>query len=155
MKALTVYQPWASLISMGLKTVETRGWKTNYRGPLAIHAAKRLWPQAGVELLNNERVLEAWRHASGAEMQKAWHLWPHGAIVATCRLAYCREIPDWPALYVYDVRMKAEVRIEESLEGLLGDFTPGRFIWVLENIQPLIKPIPAMGRQGMWEWKNG
>ena len=41
MKALTVYQPWASLIACGSKTLETRRWATKYRGPLAIHAAKR------------------------------------------------------------------------------------------------------------------
>lgn len=41
MKALTLWQPWASLIALGVKTIETRGWSTNYRGPLAIHAAKR------------------------------------------------------------------------------------------------------------------
>lgn len=38
MKALTLHQPWASLVALGVKTVETRGWATSYRGPLAIHA---------------------------------------------------------------------------------------------------------------------
>jgi hypothetical protein len=40
MKALCVKQPWANLISMGLKTIETRTWKTNYRGPLIICSSK-------------------------------------------------------------------------------------------------------------------
>lgn len=38
MKALTIKQPWAELIACGDKRVENRGWKTNYRGPIAIHA---------------------------------------------------------------------------------------------------------------------
>ena len=38
MKALTIQQPWASVITMGVKTIETRSWSTKYRGPLAIHA---------------------------------------------------------------------------------------------------------------------
>lgn len=38
MKALTLYQPWASLIADGRKTVETRSWGTKHRGLLAIHA---------------------------------------------------------------------------------------------------------------------
>ena len=42
MKALTVQQPWASLIASGAKCVETRTWRTPYRGPLAIHAAAGL-----------------------------------------------------------------------------------------------------------------
>lgn len=39
MRVLTVRQPWASLIALGVKTIETRSWSTDYRGPLAIHAA--------------------------------------------------------------------------------------------------------------------
>lgn len=41
MKALTLHQPWASLIAAGVKTIETRSWSTRYRGPLAVHAGKR------------------------------------------------------------------------------------------------------------------
>jgi activating signal cointegrator 1 len=41
-KALSVRQPWASLIVCGLKTIEVRSWSTSYRGPLYIHAAKSL-----------------------------------------------------------------------------------------------------------------
>jgi hypothetical protein len=41
-KALTLHQPWASLVAAGVKMIETRSWSTRYRGPLAIHAgAKR------------------------------------------------------------------------------------------------------------------
>jgi hypothetical protein len=40
MKAITVKEPWASLIASGAKLVENRSWRTRHRGPLAIHAAK-------------------------------------------------------------------------------------------------------------------
>ena len=40
MKALTISQPYASLIANGEKWVENRTWETKYRGPLAIHAGK-------------------------------------------------------------------------------------------------------------------
>ena len=40
MKALTLYQPWATLVAIGAKKIETRSWSTPYRGPLAIHAGK-------------------------------------------------------------------------------------------------------------------
>ena len=44
MYALTVCQPWAWAIMVGPKRVENRTWRTNYRGPLAIHAGKsRKW----------------------------------------------------------------------------------------------------------------
>ena len=42
MKALSLWQPWASLIAAGVKRFETRHWETRHRGPIAIHAAKRL-----------------------------------------------------------------------------------------------------------------
>lgn len=41
MKALSLWQPHAAAIMLGLKPWETRGWSTPYRGPLAIHAAKK------------------------------------------------------------------------------------------------------------------
>lgn len=42
MKALTISQPFASLIASGEKWIENRIWYTSYRGPLAIHAGKGL-----------------------------------------------------------------------------------------------------------------
>ncbi len=40
MKAITLHQPWATLVAVGAKRIETRSWATSYRGPLAIHAAR-------------------------------------------------------------------------------------------------------------------
>ena len=40
MRALSLYQPWASLIVYGHKRIETRSWSTTYRGTLLIHASK-------------------------------------------------------------------------------------------------------------------
>lgn len=42
MKALTLIQPWATLIMLGEKQIETRSWNTKYRGKLAIHAGKKI-----------------------------------------------------------------------------------------------------------------
>ena len=40
MKAISIKQPWASLVAAGYKTVECRTWKTHYRGPLLICSSK-------------------------------------------------------------------------------------------------------------------
>lgn len=40
MNAISLWQPWASLVAAGIKRIETRSWGTNFRGPIAIHAAK-------------------------------------------------------------------------------------------------------------------
>lgn len=42
MKAITIKQPWATLIALGEKRFETRSWQTKYRGPIAIHAGKTI-----------------------------------------------------------------------------------------------------------------
>jgi hypothetical protein len=42
MKAITLHQPWATLVAIEQKKIETRSWPTSYRGPLAIHAAKTM-----------------------------------------------------------------------------------------------------------------
>ena len=41
MKDISLWQPWASLIALDQKSIETMGWGTRFRGPIAIHAAKR------------------------------------------------------------------------------------------------------------------
>ena len=42
MKALSIKQPWAGFIALSLKTIETRTWKTNYRGRILICASKNV-----------------------------------------------------------------------------------------------------------------
>ncbi|TRU31740.1 MAG: ASCH domain-containing protein [Microcystis aeruginosa Ma_QC_B_20070730_S2] len=53
MKAISLWQPWASLVANGLKLYETRGWPTKYRGVLAIHAAKRPLCKQGKSLISH------------------------------------------------------------------------------------------------------
>src|SRR5580765_8422282 len=53
MKILSLHQPWASLVAIGAKRYETRSWKTDYRGPIAIHAAKK-WDATLCRLCHGE-----------------------------------------------------------------------------------------------------
>lgn len=67
MKTLTLHQPWASLIAMGVKKIETRSWGTKYRGPLAIHAGQHRPPHMNLPPLHSvgrtrEEQREANRH---------------------------------------------------------------------------------------------
>ncbi len=146
MKALSLWQPWATAIAAGVKQIETRGWATNYRGPLAIHAAKRnsaelreWWHE---HLLNDSVISD---HAAFARLQ----IWgfndlPMGAVVATCRLVDC----------VPSERLLADGRAD-SREQKWGNFGPERFGWVLADVAPLVTPIPLVGRQGLFEWRAG
>lgn len=42
MKALSIMQPWAWLIVNGHKAIENRSWRCHQRGPILIHAGKKL-----------------------------------------------------------------------------------------------------------------
>ena len=61
MKSLSLWQPWASLVALGIKTVETRSWATSYRGPLAIHAATHRPPMMHLPPLSHtDRDKRCW-----------------------------------------------------------------------------------------------
>lgn len=95
-KALTLWQPWASLVALGVKTIETRSWSTKYRGPLAIHAAvrkpPRVWTQddgyapPAADIIGMGRHWESFedRYQPG-QFGYDW-VGPLGAVVATCTL---------------------------------------------------------------------
>ena len=125
MKALTLTQPWAELVAGGFKQWETRSWPTNYRGLLAIHAAKG-FPKAAKEFAEVERAI-------GRVPERI----AIGAFVAIAR--------------VVDVRRTEDVALELSgLERHLGDYTPGRYAWQLTDVHRLDEPIGCRGALGLW-----
>jgi len=128
MKALTLTQPWASLVAAGLKLVETRTWHTSYRGQLAIHAA-RDWPPWARGFAETE--LGPGRLLSPI---------PRGAVLCVVELA--------------DMRRTEEIAAAVSaLERHYGNFAPGRWAWVFKpgSLFVFDPPVPASGRQGLWE----
>ena len=128
MKALTLTQPWASLVALGFKRVETRSWATRYRGPLAIHAAKG-FPAWARQFAEEERAI-------GRLPARL----PFGAVICTVELIGCCPAQD--------------VALEVSgLERHLGDFTWGRWAWLFEpeSLRVLEEPIAAKGSLGLWE----
>jgi len=121
--AITLHQPWASLIAKGKKHYETRSWATDYRGAIAIHAAKKLHENESLISLLEVPVLEI----------------PLGAVVAIAELTDC-------ILMDEDFILK-----QSSFEQYLGLWEVGRYAWKLENVRA-IKPITATGKQGLWKW---
>ena len=134
MIALTLTQPWASLVSIGAKKVETRSWRTGYRGPLAIHAAKG-WTADDRALLwepDFRRALEP----TGLVDYRVPHLHlPLGAIVATAHLVSC---------------VRTEDDTVEATELAFGNYSPGRWAWSLIRVHALPEPIPCKGALGLW-----
>lgn len=165
MRALTLTQPWATLVAIGAKRIETRSWLTTYRGPLAIHAAK------GFPAAARERCFEPpFRAALMAAGYESVGQLPLGSVVATCRVVAVFSIGRWerscelPTLQANAPLLKAlsdEVPVPEWVtippdepERSFGDYSPGRYAWVLDNVQALAAPVPATGSLGLWEWKE-
>ncbi|MFD5022241.1 ASCH domain-containing protein [Paenibacillus sp. NPDC058367] len=141
MKAITIIQPWATLIALGEKRFETRSWSTKHRGPLAIHAGKKIDKEACREP-EIRKALE--RHGYTEDNL------PTGAVVATCKLSDClKSVDTWTDGYELEGR-----KLIYSPEYEFGDFTPGRFAWELANVNQLPEPIPAKGQQGLWNWEG-
>lgn len=155
MKALTLTQPWATLVAIGAKRIETRSWSTNYRGPLAIHAAKT-FPKWAREFTTDPVCYEAVRYhgaRSDADQRPADLLtaYPLGAILATARL-----VNVLPTEIVANQGNVFSVSIEpvSPQELAFGDYKPGRFAWLLEDVRELPQPIRVKGALGLWNWEG-
>ncbi|KPV50187.1 hypothetical protein SE17_28415 [Kouleothrix aurantiaca] len=171
---ITLTQPWATLVAIGAKQIETRSWATTYRGPLLIHAAQGLGPggKAGLRaLVEREPFNRALCNLSENGMREWWgkdvvEELPRGAIVARCDLLDCipthhPNIPSEPGKpwfmgaragvgqHYYEVPPPLD-----SNEYAFGDYTPGRYAWLLSDVQALSTPIPAKGQLGLWTWRG-
>jgi activating signal cointegrator 1 len=158
MKAISLWQPWASAIALGAKTIETRSWATSYRGPLAIHAAKRC---KKVELLHLAACWN-WRGAlndilKGHPRDNLWDLLPFGSIVAICDLVDCRPTGSFTVAELDSPRSRPggyDTWASDWTERGMGDFSLGRFGWVLKNIVALHEPVPCIGSRGLFNWER-
>lgn len=151
MKTLSVWQPWASLIAIGAKRIETRSWATRYRGPLAIHAANS-FPKLARDLCGDDPF--TFDLVKGGYMGP--DTLPRGVVVAIVKLAECCLIKK-DGLYRLIPGLKdppkwfAQLPVEPEIS--FGDYTPGRFAWILEDVIKLPEPIPAKGHQSLWNWE--
>ncbi len=132
MKCLSVTQPWASLIVVGAKRIETRGWQTGYRGTLAIHAARK-FPQSLRDLCARE-PLRSLLHQAG---HKSWRSLPLGALIGTVELLDCLPVEDLGPVSVSD--------------RAFADLRPGRWAWLLDRPRSLAAPVPMSGRLGVFD----
>lgn len=135
MKAISLWQPWATLIAIGAKQFETRSWATSYRGPLAIHASKRKVDVSELNPTIVKTLLDAGFTGTGQL--------PLGCIVCIVDLT--------AVISAYDAVLLPRFKHGSSAEVAFGNYTPGRWVWKLENVQP-VDNIPARGSQGFWEW---
>lgn len=138
MKALTLWQPWASLCSTGHKTHETRSWPvpaTIVGRRIAIHAAKAM-PGPGSDMMTPDLV-DLCIRTFGSEWRKTL---ARSAIICTAIVE-----ASLPTEAIRDV-----VDPDDLTSGI---WTDGRFAWRLTEIETPASPIEAKGAQGLWRWR--
>lgn len=122
MKAISLWQPWASAMAIGVKTIETRGWNTNYRGDIVICSAKRK-PR-------REECFDEYGYQC--------------ALTEPLGFALC-------VVEIIDCVKSEAIRDSLSDPELKnGDYSNGRFAWITSNLRQLKTPISIIGRQGIF-----
>lgn len=126
MKAITIKQPWASLVVHGIKDIENRSWRTNFRGRVLIHASGSHGRKFSVDLT------DAQTKAAFATIAKETMFgnMPFGSVIGSVEIVDCviNHSSIWADKGVYN--------------------------WVLANPVLFKKPIPAKGRLSFWEYDN-
>jgi hypothetical protein len=147
MKAITIIQPWATLIALGEKRIETRGWSTKHRGELAIHAGVKIDKEA-CEIPEIKAALA--RHGYTADNL------PTGAVVAIVELKDCFRIRCDVLGGVIALESDTRKTHFNTLdkEFAFGWFGSGRYAWELRDVKQLAQLIPAKGQQRIWNWEG-
>lgn len=124
MKALTIKEPWATLIIEGYKAYEFRSWKTNYRGKILIHAGMSL-------------------EKENAEKFKDYNLnYSKGAIIGEAEITDC--------IFVTKEINEKLKELNPLVYGKSGHVE--RYAWKLENIKKYEEPIFVKGQLGLWNY---
>ena len=139
MKALSLWQPYASFMSDDLKWIETRGRSTNIRGELAICSARRNWlpGEFGSDIENLTNCMgELWLKLTKLKRREDRPiLFPKGFVLCVVELWDC----------------KTTDGLEVSpMEKLCGNYSAGRFAWFTRNCRKLKSPVPVIGHQGFF-----
>lgn len=153
MKALTLWQPWATLVAEGVKPFEFRRWpapKSIWGRRIAIHAgARKVRPAEIDDLLTALRLERGWGTALTVEpamelllrMQAA----PERIVLSqiVCTAVIGQPVPAAEAVaQVYGESFRGDSdRIDHQVFG-----------WPMLDVQRLEPPVPARGAQGFWEW---
>lgn len=140
MKAISVWQPYASLIVNGFKTVETRG----YPAPKSILGQR-------IAIASTKNIVKAQRSAVAEE-----------SFVHHCLSTGLPRLDDLPCGYVLGSVVVVSSRpIDEGFVSSLSDrerafgwYGAGRHAWLLRDPLPLADPVLVKGAQGFWEWRS-
>ena len=130
MRALSIIQPWTSLIATGIKDIENRTWRTNFRGEFLLHASARHL-RDGWEALNEDQRKAAERLIQPFGSVNDVRLLPVSAIIGKATLADC--VQNHPSVWA----------------------EKGVWNWVLKDVVLFERPIlNVKGKLGFWEFDD-
>lgn len=136
MKALTLWQPWASAVVAGLKYVEFRDWPTSYQGLLAIHAAKRKVDSVSA---CGDLCEQIWQRTGMVPGDL-----PLGAIVGAVYLDRCVD------LHPVNWNRSAQITDVLKAQDVYGYSDDSKFGWFFTRYIQFSFPIPKKGMQRLW-----
>lgn len=131
MRMLTLKEPFATLISLKIKTIETRSWKTKYRGEMYIHVGLKR-PNYVYKSNDFKKIADKYQYNN------------FGYVICKCKLVDCIEMTE---KYIEDVKKNNYINY------ICGEYKVGRFAWILEDIE-IIDKFPAKGRLGIWHYNS-
>ena len=130
MRILTLKEPFATLISNKIKTIETRSWRTNYRGELYIHAGIKK-PKYDYKSEDFKKIADKYEYNPGY-------------VLCKCNLIDCIEMTDE---YI------KHIKENDYINYICGEYKVGRFAWILSDIVP-VEPFEVKGRLGIWHYNE-
>lgn len=135
MYAISLLQPWATLVVIGAKTIETRSWSTRHRGPILIHASQGKAGGIFSEDLTFKKYIPDFKAL------------PFGSVIGSVHIDTILRVEDFD---ISDAAMNT-LSMEEKA---FGDYSSGRYGWVLTDPVAFKKPIPARGMPGLWRFNT-
>lgn len=133
MKAISLWEPWATLIRMGVKPHETRSWYTNYRGELLICAAK-----GGI----SKSKLKDYLYIFKLFFEK-YHIGIKPPTIDDLHFGHAVAV-----VTLTEIKQTNFLYVAENVKPT-GNYESGRYAWILEDIRP-IDPFPVKGKQGFF-----
>src|SRR5207249_2427229 len=133
MKVLSLLQPWATLVVIGAKKIETRSWSTDYRGTLLIHASKgKAGSSFAVEFPFTKHITD-------------FKALPFGMIIGEVTLEKILRVED----FAFSDEEMNKLTLEEKA---FGDYKEGRYGWLLTDPVEFENKIPARGHLRLWDF---
>lgn len=163
MRGLSLTEPWATLVAIGAKKIETRSWGTDYRGPIVIHASVGMATAAADEIRLPGPIQDALRRQgidpyTGLDLAAdAAFSWDNpkavralvGAPTTTLMVQTRRRVLAFARLESCE-RITTHTALPAEPEASFGYYLTGRYMWGIADVVRLPIPYPAIGHLGLW-----